>query len=187
MIWVLPLALMSPGTVGESEVSLRAGFPWYGVGVARRFTSRLEVDLQIETASFARWESRVEAGYALPLGARWQLQPALSLGYADQRGELSVQGPQIGGSLTLSCHTCRFRPSLKLWDRELLSVRRTERLEGDDKTTGLKWERLSSWAADLEILFPVGERWAFETTFRFSEIDGRFAIPGLSLGLRRRL
>lgn len=187
MICFLPLALMSSGPVGDTELSLRTGFPWHGLGAAHRVSPQIEIDLRVETAAFARWESRVEAGYALPLGTRWQLQPALSLGYGDQRGELSVQGPQIGGSLSLSCRICRVRPTLTLWARELLSVRRTERLEGDEKTTGLSWQGLSSWAADLEVLIPFAKRWGFEAAFRLSEIDGRFAIPGFGLGLRRRL
>ena len=188
-VLVLAAGAPAPQTqVAETQAvsaHLNVGFPWAGVAVAKPLSRWSLVTLESDTSFAKRWETRAGIHRRFEIGSSWIFALGAGAGWVIQKPSVARQGAQGFGRFKMA-YNARVSPWATLDYRFLaaLEQRSIQRPAG----TRREWRMspYNSLLAQLGVLVPVHTSWAIGARLVFGEMDGVFAIPGASFGLRWR-
>ena len=163
-----------------------AGFPWSGAHV-RSANKKLAWSAGAETALLRRWEGYAGLETHLLDRSNQSIRFGLRAGWVHQVGVLGRQGPQAAALVEWEWSRWRrFVPRIVLIEKAFWarSIQQPDD-QGLEDTVSLLTP-LHSRVVQGGVAFALGQDWLVETAIRVGPVDGKFAIPAISIGLRNR-
>jgi len=172
---------------GAWAIGVRGGWPWVGMRMQAGMKGGWTPLVDIDTASFRRWDLSLGAGKRIVDHPRGRLSAELVLGWQFQTGQLAQRGPSGAFRLRLLGIVGRVNPWLAIGGRHTLLLDRARTIAADGTTT--KWTARYRWSPHLQggVVVGITKHFGIDIGIDWHFVDvgvTAISLPGIHLGVQ---